>query len=96
MATPSLNNFWLTELNHGGGQGWNLPEASRAITESPPLFPFLLSSCPLPNPPLWVLLLFSSPQDRISSRMKRSLVPEEKANEWADLEQEIGRAGARG
>ena len=63
---------------------------------SPPLFPFLLSSCPLPNPPLWVLLLFSSPEDRISPRMKRSLVLEEKANGWADLEQEIGRAGGRG
>lgn len=61
-----------------------------------PSLPILTLLLPRPNPPLCVLLLFSSPEDRISPRMKRSSVLEEKASGWADLEQEIGRAGARG
>lgn len=72
-------------------------ELARGITgQVSPSLPILTLLLPRPNPPLCVLLLFSSPEDRISPRMKRSSVLEEKASGWADLEQEIGRAGARG
>ena len=45
-----------------------------------PSLPILTLLLPRPNPPLCVLLLFSSPEDRISPRMKRSSVLEEKAS----------------
>lgn len=69
----------------------------RSPSPSPSCLSVSPSHTPPPHPSATLCIGFvPSPEDKLSSETKGSSVLEENVDGWADLEQEIGRAGARG